>query len=537
VGHAVGADSGSALRKPSVIYPHAKSAADVPLTILRENAVSSLYQLSKLTGNAAFSDSSYIQTLCGLSSLNFERGLALPKENDAKDLIIRNLLYLLSSAMAQERLPPPQQHAAGQDESLLTTSSPSTTSCFSSCLHVLEYLVRRYDLHGYSIALAEHWLVTMLPHHEHALFLRVLQLVDLASLPAWIFLRPYAAAMTTTGNTQQVSPHTTPPTRSYLARQVAQHTPLVQHVCQLAKRMAQIHAQEVMAATTANTSLSAWPPLATRRGVSHVLSFCAAVLVEALQWQSTKTGTLDEATIRILLPYLLTACGGNGDSSGHKKKKNQKQIQLDKWSLSVTCPEYRGWGHVLASCIVELGVLSGEVQQFLLHTLMQGALEMDRACCVSNSDNRHDGHWPEHRVEAAADSILVILSVLVRLPHSDHDNDGNHHTHKTFLRKVRGLSSQQQQQQQSSLVVMGYPCIAQSTIKDLSEWEALVPAVTYVYGKMDMDVTNLVAATLVASLHRMVEFMNTKPKKMERALSVILQLVSCFLLVQVKTKM
>ena len=133
--------------KPSILYADAKAASDVPLTTLRENAVESLKQLMQLTRNDQFLQ--YKESLFGLHSLHLERGLSTKAENEQRHQTIGELLMLLGTAMAE------------------TTATPS-------CLHVMEYLVRRFDIH---LTCVDMLLVSMLAHHEQPVFSRLLQLV------------------------------------------------------------------------------------------------------------------------------------------------------------------------------------------------------------------------------------------------------------------------------------------------------------------------------------------------------------------------
>jgi hypothetical protein len=280
------------------LYADSRAASDVPLTTLRENCVSSLRQLAKLTHNDMFVGPQFLQTV-SVHSLHFERGLATRAENDKVDVVVGQLLSLLSTAMGD-------------------SASTSTTSCFSSSLHVLEYLLRRYEIHARPDT-SERFLLATLAHHEQPVFLRVLQLIDLASLPTWTFLRPFAA---------KGSP---PPSRTILAKRAAKDDTLLRYCCEMAKTASKIHESEC------GGELFQAP----RRGVSRVISFAAAVVVEALSLQSmnpTHHGSIAEPTLRCILPFVLSACGD--------KKKAE-------FSLGMICGDWRGFGYVIASCITE----------------------------------------------------------------------------------------------------------------------------------------------------------------------------------------
>jgi hypothetical protein len=132
----------------------------------------------------------------------------------------------------------------------------------------------------------ERLLICVLPFHEEPLFGRVLQLIDLARLPTFTFLRPYAA---------EGAP---PPTRTILAKRASRDISLIKVYCEMAKSAAEIHASE-------SDDLP-------RRGVSRVISFSAAVLLEALNIQTSATGSISEPALRTLLPFVLSSCGDGG---------------------------------------------------------------------------------------------------------------------------------------------------------------------------------------------------------------------------------
>jgi hypothetical protein len=421
-GHSV--QPSSARHKPSILYADSKATSDVPLTTLRENCVSSLRQLAKLTHNDTFVGPQFLQTLTGVHSLNFERGLATRAENDKVDVIIAELLSLLSTAMGE-------------------SASTSTTSCFSSSLHVLEYMLRRYDIHARPDT-AERLLLATLAHHEQPVFLRVLQLIDLASLPAWAFLRPFAA---------KGSP---PPNRTVLAKRASKGDTLIRYCCDMAKTASMIHESEC------GGKLFQAP----RRGVSRVISFAAAVVVEALSLQSmnpTHHGSIAEPTLRCILPYVLSACGD-------KKKAG--------FSLGMICADWRGFGHVMASCINEKCVLAPDAREVLATTLAKGALETERAFeTIGLMDD------PEALpFEVVADSLVTLMTVLSQTPKAD-----------TTLRLVL-IPSKRHSRSSDHVVYLGYALPVQ-TYRALSKLTYLSKACGHLYSDR-----NLVVAPFVASL-------------------------------------
>lgn len=277
VGHSV--STKAHLHKASIMYEDSKKASDVPLTTVRENCIVSLRQLEAL--DLAFGG--FVDSLCNPNAQ--ERALLTPSDNEKTDKLIEDVLFRLSLHM-------------------------NSRKTVTSCLHVVEYLLRRYDIHVRPKTAATALLV-MLPHHEDPFFLRLLQLIDLASMPAWAFLRPYAAPGARLG-------------RKVLSKQASKDTAFVREICRLAQRNAKLP------------------------NCSQSLSFTAAVIVEAITLQTRQTGSINERTCQSILPPVVSAC---------KQSKSEA---------------YQNWGYVVASTIIENSVLAEEPRQILVTSILQG---------------------------------------------------------------------------------------------------------------------------------------------------------------------
>lgn len=271
--------------KPSVIYEDARKAADVPVVTIRENCVSSLRQLESLDPEFG----TFVESLCKNTGVQ-ERGLANTAENERIDKLMEDLLYRLALRMGS------------------AASNSNVTS--ASCLHVVEFLLRRYDMH-LRPKTAGTALLAMLPLHEEPFFLRLVQLIDLASMPAWAFLRPYAAPGGKVA-------------RQAISKQASKDKALLRNVCRLAQR---------------NSKLP---------NNMHSLSFSAAVVVEAVALQSQKFGIMEEQTCQVILPYVVEAC----QQSKHAG--------------------YQNWGHVTASAVVETSALAQEPVDILVTSILNG---------------------------------------------------------------------------------------------------------------------------------------------------------------------
>jgi hypothetical protein len=152
---------------------------------------------------------------------------------------------------------------------------------------------------------------------------------------------------------------------------------------------------------------------APRRGVSRVISFAAAVVVEALSLQSmnpTHHGSIAEPTLRCILPFVLSACGD--------KKKAE-------FSLGMICGDWRGFGYVIASCITEKCVLAPDACEVLATTLARGALETEHA--FETIGPMDDPEAPQS-FEVVADSLITLMTVLSQTPKADkrHSKSSGH---------------------------------------------------------------------------------------------------------------
>lgn len=374
--------------KPSVLYADARAASDVPLTTLRENAVASLEQLVQNTQNDSFLQ--FKEPLFGIHSLQLERGLSSKAENEQRHQTIGELLMLLGTTMAESAAAP-------------------------SCLHVMEYLLRRFDIH---LTCIDSLLISMLAHHEQPVFSRILQLVDLANQPTWYFLRPFAA------------PNAPPVSRRIIAKRASKAHLLMKHACDIAKHAAKVHVSEGRDEI--------------RRGISHCLSFGAAVVVEGLTLQATATGTMEEASLRVVLPYCLNACG--------KDKIGFKNL------------DWRGFGYIVASCIAEHAVLAPEAADALASTIVEGVSIYDEGCDV----------------ERVADGLATLMVVLSSLPKAEND---------TTLSIVGQKAAQ----------YAGY-IIPPKTFKSLSKLPLLVSALGVMQGHRGFVVANMIASLVVLGI-------------------------------------
>ncbi|KAG7350621.1 BP28CT NUC211 domain containing protein [Nitzschia inconspicua] len=300
VGHSVN----KSLYKASIIYEDSRKASDVPLATIQENCVASLRRLEELDPEFGV----YVKSLCKPSIQ--ERGLLTSTENENIDKIIEDLIFRLAPRMTPAK-------------------SKSNNGTLQECFHVIEFLLRKFDLH-IRPKTATATLLAMLPHHEQPFFLRILQLMDLANMPEWTFLRPFAVPGARVA-------------RSVFAQQASKDVAFLRSIGWLSKRNAKLPCCE------------------------RSLSFTGAVLVEALTLQTQRKGTMEERTCQALLPFVVAAC---------RNQTSKKNSTLTVGSHR----EWQHWGYVLASTMVETSILEVEPRNLLVNSVLEGLVQQTRQC-------------------------------------------------------------------------------------------------------------------------------------------------------------
>jgi len=167
--HSGGSDAAKA--KVSILYDNAREAASVSLIDLRESAVNALDVLSVAVGEAYSSNDDdansassslvrmwkspeFIGQNNGLFSqhnLSYERGMATSQQNKEIDESIQRMLNLIGTMIMEI---PPRELVQGDEE--------DHPIVLLSCLQIIEYLLRRYEIHARPNT-AEMLLQTFLP--------------------------------------------------------------------------------------------------------------------------------------------------------------------------------------------------------------------------------------------------------------------------------------------------------------------------------------------------------------------------------------
>ena len=356
----------------SILYQTAREAAEVNLIDLRESAVAALEVLSETVGDAYESSSTnalermwkspefigHGNGLLSQSHLSYERGMATAQQNQEVDESIQKLLRLIGTMLME--IPPKELG----DDSSSGGGGGDDHPIILSCLQIVEYLLRRYDIHARPNT-ASMLLQTFLPlqvcyptSNTAGIFSRIVALVDLQSVPMWTFLRPFAA---------RGAP---PLSRAALAKRVAKDDALVGAIANVGKvgrdtcvAEAEEMKNEMMVDGEDDRDGGA---CVVRRGISTLISFSASILVEALYHQSksqeggVKTGGaittgVQESMVRKILPLVLSALKSSGDNAE-----------------MIFCPEWKEWGRLLASTLALLSPLNDTVKQTLCNSAAEG---------------------------------------------------------------------------------------------------------------------------------------------------------------------
>ncbi len=457
-GHAI--LNGNSKHKPSVIHADSRAAsmADVSFSTLRENAVVSLQYLAQhcsplfdLSGNNL-----PWQMLFGSKSVKYERGLNTSETNSKFDGMVKEALYLLSTAWGD---------AASTIASSSNTQLQLGTNIPASVLHSLEYLVQRYSVHVYN---SENLLVAFLPHHETFLFDRLLQLIDLAQLPQWAFLRPYSSAVSSNGVPRTVIAKWAASTKDNGGGSV-----LVKRVCELAKRGARIHALE-------RNLVSVEEYTDVRRGTSLFISFGAAILAETLHLQYRAIGSIDESTLRCLVPFIL----GSVEPNNSKKKK---------WSLGALCPEWRSFGQIMVSLLVDKSDLSPELCEAFSTGILKGAVEsiklLRSESDMSVEDEVYDTDSTSNQaiMDLSTDAILAVLSLVLNNKSTEDDNSRN--AIKCYLPTVRSNGCE--------FIGCHLPY---STFRSMMKIPYLPATLGYLHEEKNIDIRHLMASIIAMAI-------------------------------------
>lgn len=388
-GHSV-VDQGKVSFQASLLHSSSKAASDIPLRVIEDNCVTAFQELSSST----LFDSEYLQELqtqlCG--------------QNKASNKTIQAALVYLSMIL----------------------SEPKMEKCSHSdyCWHIIEYMLRRYSIYNHNHLWEDLlWVIFPTADRYPQIWIRCLQLIDLATNQSYLWLRSYSDP--------KAIVHVPP--RAMIAQHAMKHNNILRRLTNLANRASSVNKPE--------------------RGSSYILSFTAAVSVEGLAWVQTQRLDKEhkDAILRIVLPTVLSAC-----------------CSLDK-------DDWRGWGYVVSSVLVETMDLTPKVIGLLIEKILVPDLPL-----------------PHHQ----ADSILALMAVLFP-PEFEGVKDSSYDTSRFLLPLVQPTSNLENNGQLQLLGCKLFPAFAYRYFR-VAPYVA--SALGHLHRRRGVVVAPLVATLCMASL-------------------------------------
>lgn len=483
----------SVKNKPSVLYPDSKAAAaaDVPFTTLRENAVASLQFLSqhcsKLFDMNNGESSLTWKTLFGPKSVKYERGLNSKETNVKFDGLVKDALHLLSTAWGDS------VHTINVSSSTFIQLGANKPS---SVLHALEYLVQKYYVHVHN---AEELLVAFLPHHETFLFDRILQLIDVAQFPHWAFLRPYSTAKGMKG-----VPRTTIAKWAASTKDNGGGIIILKKITEVAKKSAKIHRQERKIVGSYG---------GVRQGISITISFTAATIAETLHIQHAAKGTIDEALLRTLVPVIFSAV--------------EPSSNTDSFSIGALCPEWRAFGRILISLLLDKCELSEDLNDALVNAVVKGCKESMQLLIHDEKEAEGEEYVRTSKfkeldmkemssplkqsiLQTSSDAILTVMTFCQTLPNVQKTD------FKNFQSTLPICGNKDENMQ-----MIGYK-LSMKMFRAITQIPYLSLAMGHLYSDKDIDIRPLIASIGAMSISNI----ECKSKDYQNNSNLILQLVS-----------
>ena len=359
--------------QPTLLYDTTRIAADVPLSTLQQQCAQAVQQLTTTTTNRRITGSHYLTSVGAM------------RHDDFSSSFRSQILLLLSSLLSE-------CGADASSDSSVAPPPPQQHEYYLPSLYILEYLLRQYQIHRQD---PQDLLWCLLPvaHTFPILFHRCLLLGDWTSSgsasqyhQSYLWLRPYCVEKTDATIPQQAAPI---PSRQLVAVSTMKHVDILRHVCRIVRNIKSLYLQELQQQQQVSWNGTSQEEddddddgdVSLSMGLSHILSYTAAIVVEGLHYlqknhyskDNSSSASLLENVVRTLLPTICfmirpTTSGSNGP-----------MVDIPE--------EIYSWGFMVATTMVETmeSFLSTHVRDTLCHAIIS-------ACCYSrpNIMNRND---------------------------------------------------------------------------------------------------------------------------------------------------
>ena len=380
--------------QPTLLYDTTRIAADIPLSTIQQQYQQAMqYFVNTNTNHHTVMTLPYRMALQQLSTQ-----LSSSSSSSTTTTVLKQMILIVSSLLSECCC-----DSTNSDTSFSSiTSSPQQHEYYLPSLYILEYMIRQYHIHTNRITMeALLWCMLPLATQLPILLHRCLLLGDWTSAgsshsASYLWLRPYCiesstvvdtSSSTSTGNHHHHHHHpydATPPTlpsRSLIAISTMKHVDLLRHVCHMVRTIPTLY----------------WEPPSPKEndddddddnidpsgsklssGMSHLLSYTVAIIVEGLHYlqknhTSSSSSTILENTVRTLLPTICAMMMG-GSSNSSNSSRNNRNTALDD------VEEFHSWGYLIATTMMEtMGCwLSTTVTDTLCHTMMVASCRRHR---------------------------------------------------------------------------------------------------------------------------------------------------------------
>ena len=387
--------------QPTLLYDTTRIAADIPLSTLQQQYEQAIQQLTSASNH---SSDTFPHTLQYLS-------LQLSSSSSVTtSTTIRQIILIVSSLLSECAV----VASPTTDTTATSSQQPQQHEYYLPCLYILEYLLRQYHIHTSSNnAIDLLWCFLPVSQSFPTLLHRCLLLCDwTTNASSYLWLRPYCieTSDTSTGTTNL-------PSRTLIAISTMKHVDLLRYVCQMVRNIQSLYLQEQQQQQSTEESNDGDDhdddenaPFVLSTGMSHILSYTAAIIIEGLHYvqknHSTNNTSLLENIIRIILPTISSMTTSRSSSTSSNTVPEE------------VVEEFYSWGYIIATTMVETmsSILSTSVINTLSHIMILAS------CSSGGSDHPYDNHSSN---SIRQNGIVCLFSIL--FPHGRTNHSGWNH--------------------------------------------------------------------------------------------------------------